>query len=268
LDYFLARYYSSGQGRFTSADLSLVGQYETDPQSWNLYAYCRNNPLLYVDPTGHDYIVYDKDGNEKRIKDKDLGDYALVSSGGGGYTAVFRDKNGKEWSGSFVNAPTGDEVNVQAPGAVIMGHVMGEYLGDYGKWIRENSRADGMVIDPTQSRLGQWLNPTYIDPNDFTIVDYWIYRKERELEMLTPAVGGTSAARKSAAKLGSELVKKFKVSGVGKAVGRSGGQGEAFKKAGAELIRRANHVADKEIKEAMKIEGQRLIDKGKGISHK
>ena len=23
----------------------------TDPQSWNLYAYVRNNPLLYIDPT-------------------------------------------------------------------------------------------------------------------------------------------------------------------------------------------------------------------------
>lgn len=125
-----------------------------------------------------------------------------------------------------------------------------------------------MVVDPTQSRLGRWLSPTYIDPNDFTIVDYWEYRKEIEVEMLTPSIGGLSVARKGAAKLGSELVKKFKVSGVGKAVGRSGGQGEAFKKAGAELIRRANHVADREIKEAMKIEGQRLIDKGKSISHK
>ncbi|HEY7531590.1 MAG TPA: RHS repeat-associated core domain-containing protein, partial [Nitrospiraceae bacterium] len=64
LDYFLARYYSSAQGRFTSADEPFVGQDRKDPQSWNLFTYARNNPLLYVDPTGNDYVLYqyDKDG--------------------------------------------------------------------------------------------------------------------------------------------------------------------------------------------------------------
>ncbi|MFH2044400.1 MAG: hypothetical protein ABIK92_04565, partial [Pseudomonadota bacterium] len=39
--------------RFISAD-SVVPDW-TDPQSLNRYAYCRNNPLIYIDPTGHDY---------------------------------------------------------------------------------------------------------------------------------------------------------------------------------------------------------------------
>jgi RHS repeat-associated protein len=51
LDYFLARYYASTQGRFTSADS--VGGQALDPQSLNLYAYVLNNPLAYTDPTGH-----------------------------------------------------------------------------------------------------------------------------------------------------------------------------------------------------------------------
>lgn len=50
LDYFIARYYADGQGRFTSAD-PLSGWPE-DPQSWNRYAYARNSPLLYTDPAG------------------------------------------------------------------------------------------------------------------------------------------------------------------------------------------------------------------------
>jgi RHS repeat-associated protein len=50
LDYFLARYYSSVQGRFLSTDRVRGGT--RNPQSWNLYVYVTNNPLRYVDPFG------------------------------------------------------------------------------------------------------------------------------------------------------------------------------------------------------------------------
>ena len=71
LDYFLARYYSSTQGRFTSPDEFTGGPLElyyfvddaaanptfyadiNNPQSLNKYQYTYNNPLRYVDPTGH-----------------------------------------------------------------------------------------------------------------------------------------------------------------------------------------------------------------------
>ncbi len=51
LDYFGARYLSAAQGRFTSPDVPLVDQHATDPQSWSLYTYVRNNPLRNVDPS-------------------------------------------------------------------------------------------------------------------------------------------------------------------------------------------------------------------------
>lgn len=59
LDYFGARYFSASLGRFTSPDWSTIPQpvpYADfrDPQSLNLYAYARNNPLARVDPDGHD----------------------------------------------------------------------------------------------------------------------------------------------------------------------------------------------------------------------
>jgi hypothetical protein len=47
-----ARYYSSGTGRFGVPDLPLIDQDALYPQSWNLYAYVRNNPLRFVDPSG------------------------------------------------------------------------------------------------------------------------------------------------------------------------------------------------------------------------
>ncbi len=52
LDYFLARYYSSIQGRFTSPDPLLASGRSEKPQSWNRYNYVLNNPLRLVDPSG------------------------------------------------------------------------------------------------------------------------------------------------------------------------------------------------------------------------
>jgi RHS repeat-associated protein len=72
LDYFLARYYSSVQGRFTSPDEFTGGPDElyafvddaadnptfyadpANPQTLNKYQYAYNNPLRYVDADGHD----------------------------------------------------------------------------------------------------------------------------------------------------------------------------------------------------------------------
>ncbi len=72
LDYFLARYYSSAQGRFTSPDEFTGGPDDLfhfaddasanptfyadiyDPQTLNKYQYCLNNPLRYVDADGHE----------------------------------------------------------------------------------------------------------------------------------------------------------------------------------------------------------------------
>ena len=57
-DYFGARYYSSALGRFMSPDWTAKVEpvpYAKldDPQSLNLYAYVRNNPVLGVDADGH-----------------------------------------------------------------------------------------------------------------------------------------------------------------------------------------------------------------------
>jgi len=67
-DYFLARYYSSALGRFTTPDWSAkvvpvpYAQMD-DPQSLNLYAYVRNNPLSRRDLDGHADIAAECKGH-------------------------------------------------------------------------------------------------------------------------------------------------------------------------------------------------------------
>ena len=63
LDYFGARYFSGAEGRFTSVDPENASGDPADPQSWNGYAYARNNPLLYVDPDGRYFVVCQSDGD-------------------------------------------------------------------------------------------------------------------------------------------------------------------------------------------------------------
>lgn len=71
LDYFLARYYSSTQGRFTGVDPGNAGAQESQPQSWNGYAYVGGNPLALTDPDGRDYLVCGPDGkNCKTVSDE------------------------------------------------------------------------------------------------------------------------------------------------------------------------------------------------------
>jgi RHS repeat-associated protein len=60
LDYMHARHYSPTAGRFLVVD-ALDGA-PGNPQTWNRYAYVRDNPLMHNDPDGHEtadlYVIY------------------------------------------------------------------------------------------------------------------------------------------------------------------------------------------------------------------
>lgn len=53
LDYAVNRHYDPRQGRFTQVDpIGMGGSSPSDPQSLNLYAYCGNDPVNSIDPSG------------------------------------------------------------------------------------------------------------------------------------------------------------------------------------------------------------------------
>jgi RHS repeat-associated protein len=122
LDYFVARYYSSTQGRFSgvdpynpilqSADEADFVSYLGQPQKWNRYGYATNNPLRYVDPSGEDIVLPGNEAEQKEGLDhmrKMLGeerfklvDYVQQNVAGVGMATVISfgsDKNRQKFEG-------------------------------------------------------------------------------------------------------------------------------------------------------------------------
>ena len=62
LYYYRARYYDPTIGRFISPDT--VVQNPMNPQTLNRYSYCLNNPLKYVDPSGHEVSIEGYDASD------------------------------------------------------------------------------------------------------------------------------------------------------------------------------------------------------------
>lgn len=83
LYYYGARYYDPVLRRFVTPDPLVQNQY--DPQSLNRFAYCRNNPLIYKDPSGHFFwfavgsmAMFNTFENSERIHN--FGDFAKYAT--------------------------------------------------------------------------------------------------------------------------------------------------------------------------------------------
>jgi RHS repeat-associated protein len=131
LDYFGARYYGSSMGRFMSPDPSqLYFADPSNPQSFNLYSYVQNNPLVNVDPNGLD-CLYAQDSGSVNIQAGDCTNAGGVDDNGvyvnGTVNSATQDNNGNVVSystdsGSFLADGTSTNqsvtVTAQDPGVV------------------------------------------------------------------------------------------------------------------------------------------------------
>ncbi len=65
--YAKARYFTMGLGRWTQPEPLLQGvpaaEFLANPQLLNPYIYCRNNPLIFLDPDGYHSLEYSHDAN-------------------------------------------------------------------------------------------------------------------------------------------------------------------------------------------------------------
>jgi RHS repeat-associated protein len=99
LYYYNARYYDPTIGRFISPDTVIPNL--ANPQCFNRYSYCLNNPLKYTDPSGHEVDIAGVDVRdiEKAVKS---GDYSKLSeigkktAGSGGLLIAYGTLRGVE----------------------------------------------------------------------------------------------------------------------------------------------------------------------------
>ena len=140
--YLRARYYDPTIGRFISED-SNWGK-DQDPLSLNLYTYCQNNPILYVDPSGN--VIRFSDGIDiwggiKKVY-TDISDflYKLQAHAFGHYGA------------DGVVYITEDQSEIYRAGADIMaGEVVGGAAGAAGKVISGTAKTAGSIKGTVKS---------------------------------------------------------------------------------------------------------------------
>jgi RHS repeat-associated protein len=125
LYYYGARYYDAAIGRFLSPD-SIVPD-PANPQSLNRYSYCLNNPLRYIDPSGHSPV----DEIYRRIYE---------GGGGGGGSGDDGDSNGGGGGGLIISIEEDGEfsdvlTNIQHIGN--KGLLLSDVIGSTDKCISD-----------------------------------------------------------------------------------------------------------------------------------
>ncbi|MCX5722216.1 MAG: RHS repeat-associated core domain-containing protein, partial [Nitrospirae bacterium] len=142
LYYYEARYYDPTLGRFISADT--IVPHASDPQSYNRYSYVRNNPLLYIDPTGHKFKFSKFLGNPivrgvgwafapgaMAFLDKTTRPYAIATAAvvasiytGGAAAPAFASLTGSVFAGAVIGGAVGGAVGgvVGSTGSALSGN--------------------------------------------------------------------------------------------------------------------------------------------------
>ncbi|MBD3557542.1 hypothetical protein H6S82_01495, partial [Planktothrix sp. FACHB-1355] len=102
LDFAEARMYENRHGRFTAVDPLLASGKSANPQTFNRYVYCLNNPLIFTDPDGLQvgkwFYPVDAEGNPTN------GKYKYIRNGQS--TEGYREVTQRNRKGELIGAST------------------------------------------------------------------------------------------------------------------------------------------------------------------
>jgi RHS repeat-associated protein len=170
LDYMHARHYSPVMGRFSSIDPKGTSAKPELPQTWNRYAYARNNPLKYIDPDGQDvYIVVTNTVvDDTRVNSRPGGAgahetvpaYKIVMMSEAGYVDTFAGSRDTNYSGKTMNTRGAYGSNHEAPPGTYFGKMRTD--GKLGPRVELSDKKGGSTVtgpDGTRSNIQIHVGP-------------------------------------------------------------------------------------------------------------
>jgi RHS repeat-associated protein len=156
LYFYGARYYDPHLGRFISPD-SVVAD-PTEPQLMNRYAYVRNNPLKYTDPTGH--VVVADDMALVYMIGTYVSEYVVYSAtvamiGYGVLAAIGGGDPDEGWDRTVdAGADAYDWADKELG-------VAGERLDQFGGWMGNRIEGVGASMQPSHVSSGPGMMPAH-----------------------------------------------------------------------------------------------------------
>jgi RHS repeat-associated protein len=159
LQYLRARWYDPGTARFMGED-TYQGEM-SDPQSLNGYAYAANNPLFYVDPSGHLYSVPDIEnllGYSKQFTPNDAAYWLAREKLGTIFGPIYGEANNNRYKYLFgMMTRTGSYGNTSGNAS----WAQSQLLADYTKWRRDVGISNGLAaLSPGSKGVAGKLSKT------------------------------------------------------------------------------------------------------------
>ena len=121
--YYGARYYDARTSRFISADDRFDDLYSA--AGLNIFSYCHNNPVRFIDPSGHDYV--DSKNNNRR---GDKGNDTPVIGGEFGWKPLEQ----------------GGDISAGPPGKIIGEQPSNQAIGDLAKNLDQRRGGAGQKV--------------------------------------------------------------------------------------------------------------------------
>ena len=180
--YLRARFYNPVIARFLSEDT-----YYGD--GLNLYAYCHNNPVGYVDPSGHEGLICSKKYGELKKKE----------AGGGTLSEIERqqiyeyEQNQKKSSGAGSGSKSGDSSRIRVDSYDNMrndSNVTGQahHLSQNAVFKNAISQGDGLCVELNGNAFSEIGSPHYEVHR--SLERFWNqYRKGGDLYREYPTIG-------------------------------------------------------------------------------
>jgi RHS repeat-associated protein len=172
-DYFGARYYASGMGRFMSPD-SIANDWElAKPQTWNRYVYARNNPIMFIDPDGAQVqLIGDEKQRQKELEElqKDVGNKEAAARL---YIKEVKDGDKTNYFVGIKDGPT--DFKSLSSAAADLGNLVGDkQTVEFGITDRDLTRWGGAVTFAKGEDGGQNQNVRIlVNPNEIGETSYF-----------------------------------------------------------------------------------------------